>query len=125
MRRVGRSTFRYIYWLTLFGLWFGGSIVFGLVRLTPLEGIGVAAALSWGVWLFAGRWIAAWLVPAFVSRIRCPGCREVIDAVGVWNCSCGYHDYKERHILAGRCPKCGEGTGHTQCPRCSATILLW
>jgi hypothetical protein len=77
------------------------------------------------VWLLLGQWIAALLVPLFVSTLSCPGCGEEIDAVDVWDCACGFHDHRERHILAGHCPRCGKGAGHVACPRCNCTILLW
>jgi len=77
------------------------------------------------LWIVLGRMLARALVPLFVSRVVCPGCHEDIDCVGVWNCQCGFHDHKERHLLAKRCPKCGQGSGHLDCPRCGSTILLW
>jgi hypothetical protein len=76
-------------------------------------------------WLFLGRRIALLLLPLFITSLKCPGCQEEISPVGVWNCACGYHDHRERHILAGTCPKCGVRTGHIDCPRCSCTLLLW
>jgi hypothetical protein len=65
------------------------------------------------------------LVPLFVSTISCPGCGEDIDAVDVWDCTCGYHDHQERHILSGYCAMCGKSAGHMKCPRCNCTILFW
>ena len=84
-------------------------------------------ALAWTffIWLLLGRAIAYLFVPLFISTLSCPGCQEEIDAVGIWRCGCGFHPHRERHILAGRCPKCGKATGHVNCPRCQCTILLW
>jgi hypothetical protein len=133
VKRVGRSTFRKLFWLPLLCM---GSL---LVPATMVS-VGVARGLSapWAllfpaaisgafwVWLLAGRLIASrLLLPLFVSAITCPGCEEEIDAVGVWNCTCGYRDHRERHLLAGSCPACSKGAGYVVCPRCDCTILLW
>ena len=125
MRRVGRSTSRRIYWWTLFGLFVLYAISFALLASTPLLGIVIAFVMLLLIWLFGGPWIACWLVPAFVGHVPCPGCKEDIDPVGVWHCGCGYRDHRERHLLAFRCPLCGSRPGHIDCPRCSATIILW
>jgi hypothetical protein len=132
MKRVGRSTFRKLYWLPLLGI----VIVMMMASLLSTVGRGTTlrpvrpfllTSLSfvfWS-WLIGGRWIAYYLVPLFVSTLTCPGCGEQIDAVNVWNCACGFRDCRERHILVKRCPKCGKGAGHIDCPRCSTTLLLW
>ena len=132
MKRVGRSMFRTIYWFPLLGIvivMVMASMFSAAVRGTILEPVGLFLLMSlsfvfWS-WLIGGRWIAYYLVPLFVSTLTCPGCGEQIDAVNVWNCNCGYHDHRERHILVKRCPKCGKAAGHIDCPRCSCTILLW
>lgn len=131
-KRVGRSTFRKLYWGPLLGiafLWVFWVMVLACKRggpSEPLDNLGLQI-LGWAflVWLLLGRPIAHRLVPCFVSSLSCPGCWEEIDAVGVWNCSCGFHDHRERHILASHCPLCGKAAGHVNCPLCGATILLW
>jgi hypothetical protein len=132
MQRVGRSAFRKLYWGPLLCL----VIVFVLSTAVS-TGLGgrspgprehpVLTALAWafGVWLLLGRQIAYRLVPLFVSTLSCPGCGEEVDAVDVWDCACGFHDHRERHVLAGRCPSCGKAAGHVNCPRCDCTIQLW
>ncbi len=121
MRRVGRSTYRLVYWVPFLVL-FSISFVLGQV-------INEQAAVPLGMlavtWLVVGRWIARWLVPLFVSKIACPGCGDVFDAVNIWDCACGFHDHRARHLLSMRCPKCDATSSHMNCPRCSATILLW
>ena len=124
MRRVGKSTSRRVFWWTLFGLYVTGTIS-GVLRDTPYAGIFIAFGMLCTIWVLSGYWIARWLVPAFVAHVRCPGCEEDIDPVGVWHCGCGYRDHRERHLLAFRCPLCGSRPGHINCPRCSATIILW
>jgi hypothetical protein len=133
--RVGRSTFRKIYWGNLLCL-------FGLFALATTASTGIGGsqppappeypfrtALAWAfwAWLLLGRPVAYWLVPLFVSTLSCPGCGEEIDAMGIWDCACGFHPHphRERHILADRCPMCGNTASHTNCPRCDCTILLW
>jgi hypothetical protein len=92
----------------------------------PLERVVLIllAGACWG-WLLLGRPIAYLLVPVFVSTLSCPGCEEELDAVGVWDCGCGFHPHRERHILVGSCPLCGKTPGHVNCPRCGCTVLLW
>lgn len=131
-QRVGQSTFNKIYWYPLLGLF-----MFLIVSVTATATGGRAssgpfghplpAALAWAffIWLLLGRPVAYLLVPLFISTVSCPGCDEDIDAVGIWRCRCGFHPHRERHILAGRCPKCGKATEHVNCPRCQCTILLW
>ncbi len=96
------------------------------VLAKALAGMGLTTFLwAFLVWLLLGRRIAYRLVPVFVSAILCPGCGEEIDPVDVWDCGCGFHDFRERHILAGYCPSCGKAAGHLTCSRCNCTILLW
>ncbi len=116
MKRIGRSTFRKVYWGPLLGL-----------ALLFLLWTSASTALAWvfGAWLLLGRPIAYLLVPLLVSTLMCPGCGEEIDAVDIWNCGCGFHDHRERHILAGSCPACGKAAGKINCPRCACTLLLW
>src|SRR5579862_5033481 len=127
MKRVGRSTFRRIYWGSLLCL----LILFALSTMAstgrggrkppePLEDAWrPALACVFLAWLFLGRSIAHRFVPLLVSTILCPGCEEEIDPVDVWDCTCGFHDYRERHILAGYCPSCGKAAGHLNCSRCN------
>lgn len=128
MKRVGRAIFRKIYYGPLL------CIVILLVLATVAQCMGLASldclflsalGLAFWMWLFLGRLIAHLLVPLLVSTLSCPCCREDIDAVDVWDCACGFHDWRERHILAGRCPMCGKAAGHIDCPRCGCTIGLW
>jgi hypothetical protein len=132
MTRVGRSTLRKLYWTPLLCI-----VILFLVSAavaTEIEGqpshpaespFVMALALTFWGWLLLGRRIASLVVPLLVSTLLCPGCGEEIDAVDVWDCACGFHDYRERHILAGRCSSCGKAAGHVRCPRCDCTILLW
>jgi hypothetical protein len=85
----------------------------------------MALAVAFWAWVILGRPIAYLLVPFFVSTISCPGCGEEMDAVDTWDCGCGYHSHRERHILAGHCPSCAKATGKINCPRCGCTILFW
>lgn len=119
MKRAGRSMYRKIYGLPLLGvfiLMLLGSHFHSFVILCVLLFLG---------WAIAGRLIAYWLVPLFVTTFKCPGCGEEMNTIGVWNCACGFNDHRERNILTKRCPKCGKGASHLDCPRCNCTILLW
>jgi hypothetical protein len=121
-----------IYWCPLLAIvmvMMVASMFSAVVRGTILEPVGLFLLMSlsfvfWS-WLIGGRWIAYYLLPLFVSTLTCPGCGEQIDAVGVWNCACGFKDHHERHLLTKCCPKCGKAAGHIDCPRCACTILLW
>ena len=133
MQRVGRSTFRKLYWgpLLCLVLLFVLSTNLSAARrgTQPAEAsahpILAILACAICVWFFLGRPVAYLLVPVFVSTLLCPGCGEEIDAVAVWDCKCGFRDFRERHILAGNCLWCGKVAGRTNCPRCNCTILLW
>jgi len=130
MKRVGRSVFRKLYWgpllCILILLWTVASAGMGKHPSEPPEHPFLTAlSCAFWCWLLLGRSIAYLLVPLFVSTLSCPGCEEEIDAVGVWNCACGFHPHRERHILAGRCPMCHKATGHVNCPRCDCTLRLW
>ena len=132
MKRTGRSAFRKLYWgpllCILIVLVLSTAVSTGFERGTsgpPEHPFLTALACAFWCWLLLARPIASLLVPLFVSTLSCPGCGEEIDAVGVWNCACGFHPHRERHILAGRCPMCHKAAGHLSCPRCDCTILLW
>lgn len=74
---------------------------------------------------FGWMWrLAAALTPLFVSHFLCPGCGERHEAVGLWQCSCGYVPHRESHVLSSKCPLCGNYIGRTNCQRCNATIML-
>ncbi|HEY7327867.1 MAG TPA: hypothetical protein VH592_09520 [Gemmataceae bacterium] len=132
MRRIGRSILRRIYGgiLLLILLVF----MLSMAVTDAIEGrppapkdhpVLMTIAFAFWIWVFVGQWVSCLLVPLFVSTLSCPGCGEEIDAVGIWDCGCGFHDHRERHILAGGCPACGDVTGHINCPRCDTTIMLW
>jgi hypothetical protein len=133
MKRVARTTYHRIFGIPL--------LIFALAAVTALN-LGppvtetmrrshtVPPVLLWSAslflfWLVFGRRIALWLLPWFISHFTCPGCRKAISPVGVWNCGCGYHGHRRRHVLSGTCPKCGARAAHLDCPRCSCTLLLW
>lgn len=127
MKRVGRSIYRMIFWLPLAAMFF--LMVAAMNAAGPSHSGAGQTFLLWCcalfvLWLVVGRRIAFRLVPFFVSKLTCPGCGEEIDAIGIWNCGCGYKDHRERHILAKVCPQCGKVAGHVDCPRCDSTILL-
>src|SRR5579871_985473 len=115
MKRIGRSILRKVYLgillciFILFVLSIAVEIAIGRHPPGP-PGDPLLTALSgaFWIWLIFGRHLAYRLIPLFVSTLSCPGCGEEIDAVDVWDCACGYHDYRERHILSGGCPSCGE-----------------
>lgn len=126
MKRIARSTYRLIYAIPL--------VVLFLILLAISAARGPSAgnssafsffAATFFIWLLIGRRVAVLLLPVLISRVKCPGCGEEISPVGIWNCGCGFHAHRERHILSGSCPKCGNRTGHLNCPRCDCTILLW
>lgn len=101
------------------------------VLLMPITHVIINAGISLliaFIWLFIGRWIARVLTPlvlaAVFRSVRCPGCGESHPFVSQWNCTCGYHDHRQRHLLLFRCPKCSADHGYFDCPVCQATILL-
>src|SRR5689334_10920748 len=103
MNRVGRSTFRKLYWgplLCLFVVFvFSAAVARGVGGRPPgLRGQPFLMVLTWVflVWVLLGRRIAYLLVPLFVSTLSCPGCEEELDAVDVWDCSCGFRPRGER-----------------------------
>jgi len=124
--RIGLSAYRNLYFIPLATLFFLGV---ALAASSPPSKGNDAGGFVLGMgflWLVCGRWVSRWLVPVFVSTLSCPGCHEELDAIGMWSCSCGFHDHRERHILSPRaCPLCEGKVGHVNCPRCDATILLW
>jgi hypothetical protein len=83
-------------------------------------------ALAAVIWIIprVGWLCSQWLASFFFPTITCPGCHEVLEAVGIWKCGCGYQDHRERHVLRFQCPLCQGCLGRTDCPRCGATILL-
>jgi hypothetical protein len=129
MKRVARSTVRRIYWGVLacmsIMLPLSAAVLGARPSGQPESVFAIVVSLAFFAWLFLGRSIACLLVPLLVSTLSCPGCDEEIDAVGVWHCSCGFRDHRERHILAAHCPLCGKAAGHIDCPRCGCTILFW
>jgi hypothetical protein len=75
-------------------------------------------------WLVVGPFVTTWALPLLYRSFRCPGCHEVHDAVGLWNCGCGYVPHRSKHLF-GRCPECGERGGKTKCPCCGVSMLIW
>ena len=79
-------------------------------------------------WFCVAHWPARWLAPLACAlvfrRLKCPHCKEKIEAKGAWHCGCGYRDHRRRHIYLFRCPSCRSRCGTLPCPRCEATILL-
>lgn len=73
---------------------------------------------------FLSDFLARLLTAAWAPTYSCPGCHSVFEAVGRWNCSCGYHDHRDQHVILFRCPMCSGRIGHTNCQRCDATIFL-
>lgn len=125
MQRVGRKVYWAIRLLPLAAVFL---LMFLAAETLPSSAVQSVAGFLGVVflgWAFLGWLLAPWLVPILVSKLTCPSCHEEIDAVNVWQCGCGYKDHRERHVLAMKCPKCGSRFGHVDCPRCSATILLW
>jgi hypothetical protein len=128
MKRAGRSVYHKLFWLPLTAiimLTLIASASHGARPGSPPGAFFVMCIFALLGWLVLGRRIAYWLVPLFVTTIKCPGCSEEMSTVGVWNCECGFKDHRETNILSKSCPKCGKGAGHLDCPRCDCTILLW
>lgn len=127
MQRAARSMYRKIYWLPLLGI----VALMLLVTMVAGQSSGRPGPVMMTLifiligWAILGRRLSYWIVPLFLTTLKCPGCGEELSTVAVWNCSCGFHDHKERNILTKCCPKCGKRSGHLDCPRCDATILLW
>lgn len=88
----------------------------------------MSSVASSAPWLIAMYFLAPRITPYLASlatrHVRCRRCRDLHDLIGVWSCSCGYHDYKPRHLLRFRCPLCKAMSGHISCPRCETTILV-
>lgn len=125
MLRVGLRTYRCVYCLPAGILLLSAGGAAAVFQRTSFDTVPKAIFAVLVLWLILGRWIAEWLVPFCVSTLSCPRCDEEVDCVNVWNCGCGYHDHRERHVLGRACPKCGQKTGYVNCPRCDATMLLW
>jgi len=129
MKRVALSMHRKLYWLPMLGMFLlmlvAAAVNGGSHRGSESNSALAVCLVVLIAWAILGRRIAFWLVPLFVSCIKCPGCDEELSPVSVWNCNCGFHDHRERNVLTKRCPKCGSICSHVDCPRCSATILIW
>jgi len=123
--RIALWTYRLLFWGGLAILFLGVAAGAGIGELAGSQAPGSVMGGIFGFWLLFGRRISLWLLPVFVTRIRCPGCKDEHDPRGVWNCGCGYHDHKERNVLSYTCPACGGQIGRFNCPSCEATILLW
>ena len=78
----------------------------------------------WWIGRLLANHVSPHIVAMFISSVRCPGCGERISLIGVWKCSCGYHDHRQRNAYRFRCPMCKSGIGQTNCPRCEATVLI-
>jgi len=128
MIRVARSAYNTLYWLPFLGI-VGLALLVSAAAGGAYTGVPAQVLQFLGlvflIWLFLGRRIALALVPLLVTKLTCPNCRQTLPTVGVWNCGCGFHDHRQTNVLTKRCPKCGEGAGHLNCPRCDCTILLW
>lgn len=121
--------------IAFFALWLGpyiilatlASIYFKLTGADPPGSDLLAPAVMvytlFGWWPLR-RFVMPLLNPTLIPTFRCRGCKEVYEAVGRWTCSCGFTDYRERHVLNFRCPKCERQLGYTECQRCNATIIL-
>ena len=125
LRRLGRFlpglNIRSARWVTL-GLYLLISVGLVVLANTILVRVFSQATV---LWLLGGFFLLRVVVPPLLyPTITCPGCHEVLEAVGIWKCSCGYQDHRERHVLRFKCPLCQGRTGRTDCPRCGATILL-
>lgn len=109
-----RWTWRLIFW----GVVFFFGFLFDQTKFGPFAFLGC-------FWLFiAGRYVTTWVLPLCYGSFTCPGCHEVHNAVAFWDCGCGYHPHKAKHLF-NKCPACGEGGGRTNCPRCGVTMLIW
>lgn len=74
-------------------------------------------------WVFVGGFIARMIGSMFISSVKCKGCGFEIPAVAQWQIG-SYTDHKERHFMWAKNPIDGSRIGHTNCPQCSATVLL-
>ena len=59
----------------------------------------------------------------FIPTATCPHCHSEISLVGLWDCSCGYNDPKERHAF-DRCSSCHGTPPFINCPKCDSSIRL-
>ena len=110
-------------------LWTNMAVHWSIFAVLLLIGFAVPGFLvvAFG-WLFLpaiGISIPRMITPLLIQTYTCPGCHEEYPSVNVWNCTCGFHDHKERHILRFKCPLCGKRFNRTDCLRCGATIRLW
>lgn len=116
MQRPAAWISRAVYWGVFILLFFGGTAV----RMFPI----VFLSFIWVVPRVGGslsRFVASFCVDA----VSCPRCQEVYECMAIWNCSCGYHDHEEQHLLRFKCPMCANRIGRINCQRCDSTILLW
>lgn len=123
--RIARTTYRLVYWGGAAALLLLVGVAALIGQVTGTQELRDVLVFPFALWLIFGRRLAFWLVPLFLSRIRCPGCGEEHEPRGIWHCGCGYRDHRETNILAHKCPACGEYKGRFNCPTCEATILLW
>ena len=132
---------RYLHYGIFYGIWLG-PVAFWLAFIMlclAVEGghgdragiliAGTMTTLCFGLpWLLVGGWPASfatrYILAMLVPFVRCPGRHEVPPLVSRWGCSCGFTDFRERHLYLFRCRKCGERIGYLNCQRCQATILL-
>src|SRR5512135_39074 len=85
-RRLPLWTTWVIYWVVFFCLM---AIQRDInPKMDKLTLFGLAAL----VWLVprVGWPCSWWLASFFFPTITCPGCHEVLEAIGIWKCSCGY-----------------------------------
>lgn len=116
--------------LVLFSIWWGPLCAILFVQMIlPLRLAGNlvplgALSLLWGIVSSIFVWrLSRYLTAAFVSRMWCPGCHELIECKGVWNVG-QFHDHRQRHVLLAKDPFTGSWIGHTNCPFCEATIFV-
>lgn len=93
-------------------------------RITGIEYL-PAIAVAWIIPRYGLSAILTWLIMVqFMKSFQCPHCHEEFEAVGRWQCGCGFVDHKQRHFYSFKCPMCRARVGHTNCKRCDATIFL-
>ncbi len=99
----------------------------GMIHAQAVE---EGALLSLGSigWLFLGGrasdFLTNGITSLLVSSFRCPGCGEGKEAVGRWQCGCGFVDYREQHAWRFHCPKCHAWLGYVNCDQCDSTLIL-
>ena len=135
--RLARNVLYYLIRFLPLALWFPVTFIV----LVLLEDPGdhdpnpIALVLGCGgvplliIYHFVGRFLATYVLPQImallITSVRCPACGERKSLVAVWVCSCGYHDYRQRHAYRFNCPMCPcRGLDYTTCNRCEATVLI-